>query len=349
MICRNCGNENKPGSKYCAFCGAMMESKNSAPVKGGTTVLSGTTNDYQSVYPANSEEETIWYFAENGTTLGPVNRSSILSMISSGRLNENSLVWRNGLDDWTAIKETELAPYISQIPVVKGGTTVLRGQPQTNTFSKPYVENNQSKGESPEWYYSLNNETFGPCTEKELSELMNSGQITQDTYIWKDGMPDWQLYKEIFNSATIGSGTPSIKNNSPIKKKAEKQMNSENQYNSGVKTKSIPMSLLLLFITCGIYYCFWLYRIAEDINTVAREKNVEGGTSGIAAVLFTLLSCGIYQIYFYWKEENAVLRLKQSCNQDGSSTLLVVILGIFFPIAALCIIQDQLNSVIRAS
>lgn len=47
------------------------------------------------------------------------------------------------------------------------------------------------------WYYSSGNEKVGPVELSEISSLISSGTITNDTLLWKDGMPDWKPFREL--------------------------------------------------------------------------------------------------------------------------------------------------------
>lgn len=42
------------------------------------------------------------------------------------------------------------------------------------------------------WYYAKNNKPVGPISEEELSNLLASGQIDEETLVWHDGLADWQ-------------------------------------------------------------------------------------------------------------------------------------------------------------
>jgi len=61
------------------------------------------------------------------------------------------------------------------------------------------------------WYYSENNQQMGPVEDAALGELVNSGRITPETLVWRDGMPDWLPYKNVSGegiSAASGIAEP---------------------------------------------------------------------------------------------------------------------------------------------
>lgn len=41
------------------------------------------------------------------------------------------------------------------------------------------------------WYYTLNNQQFGPVDESKIKELIASGAINGATMVWTTGMPSW--------------------------------------------------------------------------------------------------------------------------------------------------------------
>ena len=46
-----------------------------------------------------------WYYSENGTQAGPVDETALHSLVSSGQLNPDSLVWREGMTDWKSYSQ----------------------------------------------------------------------------------------------------------------------------------------------------------------------------------------------------------------------------------------------------
>lgn len=42
------------------------------------------------------------------------------------------------------------------------------------------------------WYYAVGQQQQGPIDEAQLDALLASGQITQETLVWRDGLPNWQ-------------------------------------------------------------------------------------------------------------------------------------------------------------
>jgi hypothetical protein len=42
------------------------------------------------------------------------------------------------------------------------------------------------------WFYAYNGQQAGPVSEEQLTQLLNSGTINNETLVWREGMSDWQ-------------------------------------------------------------------------------------------------------------------------------------------------------------
>lgn len=52
----------------------------------------------------------------------------------------------------------------------------------------------------------VNGQQFGPCDWNQLQQLVQQGQLTHQTYVWKQGMPQWQMAGEIMELAPLFQG-----------------------------------------------------------------------------------------------------------------------------------------------
>lgn len=57
-------------------------------------------------------------------------------------------------------------------------------------------------------YAIINGKQEGPYSPGEVMVLIQSGSITPETYMWKPGMPEWKLAKEITDIASGVNLTP---------------------------------------------------------------------------------------------------------------------------------------------
>ena len=82
-----------------------------------------------------------------------------------------------------------------------------------------------------------------------------------------------------------------------------------------------------------------MYCLNEDINSLSGAENATGG--GLV-ILFSIITCGIYGLYWFYKMGERVDTIK---NQPGASTpILFLILSIFgLSIVNFCLMQDAIN------
>lgn len=60
------------------------------------------------------------------------------------------------------------------------------------------------------WYYTLNNQQFGPVDESKIKELIGSGSITANTMVWTAGMAGWALIGQTPLASLLGSLPQSV-------------------------------------------------------------------------------------------------------------------------------------------
>ncbi|NCE65156.1 DUF4234 domain-containing protein [Pseudoflavonifractor sp. 524-17] len=108
-----------------------------------------------------------------------------------------------------------------------------------------------------------------------------------------------------------------------------------------MKQRSIPMSIILTIITCGIYGIYWFVCITDETNRVSSRY----GTSGGLALVFNLISCGIYGIYWGYKMGEALEEARAAHGEpSGSLPVLYLVLNIFgLQIVTYALIQSELN------
>lgn len=58
------------------------------------------------------------------------------------------------------------------------------------------------------WYYGVAGEQKGPVAEEELVGLRKAGSITDGTLVWREGMANWQPFKEMFPGNVVAAEVP---------------------------------------------------------------------------------------------------------------------------------------------
>jgi TM2 domain-containing membrane protein YozV len=51
----------------------------------------------------------MWYYEQNGNRIGPVDEATMRSLIADRTISIDTLVWTNGMPNWTPLQQTQLA------------------------------------------------------------------------------------------------------------------------------------------------------------------------------------------------------------------------------------------------
>lgn len=64
-----------------------------------------------------SEEEKIWFYVINGEQRGPISEAMLLELLRSEKINEETLVWKAGYENWVSLKQAGIhIPNRTQTP-----------------------------------------------------------------------------------------------------------------------------------------------------------------------------------------------------------------------------------------
>ncbi|MGM9616730.1 DUF4234 domain-containing protein [Butyricicoccus sp.] len=113
--------------------------------------------------------------------------------------------------------------------------------------------------------------------------------------------------------------------------------------------------IVFTILTLGIYGYYFIYKMAEDVNTMCKEDGES--TSGLLVfVLLSFITCGFYAIYWYYKLAN---RLQANApkyglyfQENGTTVLMWDLFGLLIcgigPFIAMHILIKNMNAMARA-
>ena len=101
-----------------------------------------------------------------------------------------------------------------------------------------------------------------------------------------------------------------------------------------------PLIVLILgFITCGLYLIYWNIKAAEVMNAVAEREVI---SSPIAVFAGCCYPVNVYFFYLAGKDGLPQVYKRIGYPQKDDSMLLLI-LGLFFPMVAAMIVQNDIN------
>lgn len=344
MECKQCGNSLPENAKFCPECGAPVptddvveetpSAKEKVEVVEAVIEEDQTTEAEEPVQDVVEEveetkEETItqeepveseekaqaeeWYYVRESQSAGPFTLEQMIERIRDAQIKEETLVWKAGMADWQKLKDTEL---------------------------KEYLPTPDVKPEGDQWYFvDANNKQNGPYTVEQMKGLIQAHQIYGNTFVWKTGMADWKRLKDTELASYVMPEAPK-------QESAHQTFTKKPIY---ISERSIGLSIVLSIVTCSIYYYYWLYTLARDVNECCRAQNKSGpGEPGIV-VLLSLITCGLYGIYFYWKAGKVLSELEfdNGYRVSDNSIIMLVLPFLGLGIISMAICQSTLNDICR--
>lgn len=119
--------------------------------------------------------------------------------------------------------------------------------------------------------------------------------------------------------------------------------------------RSLIMYILLTIVTCGIYSYYFIYKMAQDVNTACEGDG--DNTSGLLTfILLSYVTCGIYAIYWEYALGNRLAanayRYGFSFQENGTTVLMWYLVGLLLcglgPFIAMHILIKNTNAICMA-
>ena len=114
-----------------------------------------------------------------------------------------------------------------------------------------------------------------------------------------------------------------------------------------LEKRSIPKTIILSIVTCGIYAMYWLVKLTDETHAALGRENTAKGTT---ALIFTIITCGIYGFYWVYMMGEAITeaKTKRGMHADGNTAFIYVALYFFgLGLISQALLQDSLNDIIE--
>ena len=89
------------------------------------------------------------------------------------------------------------------------GINAFRQQPIGGMGQMGGAPQMPGKGAVPQvqYFIGINGQQYGPCDWNKLQQLVQQGQLTQQSYVWKNGMAQWEFAGNVAELAPLFQGT----------------------------------------------------------------------------------------------------------------------------------------------
>jgi hypothetical protein len=131
--------------------------------------------------PFGGQTQAEWFIAIGDQSVGPMSASDVYDRVMAGELTWVSYVWKDGMGEWARIADVPtFKAAVPPPPALKPQALPPAPPPATKRL------------QTREWFLFYNDSQYGPFTEEEVQGLAGVGKITPESFVWKDGMSDWE-------------------------------------------------------------------------------------------------------------------------------------------------------------
>ena len=85
--------------------------------------------------------------------------------------------------------------WLSDMQVSRGGCNVVCPRCSAQNYADASMVDPASL--EPKWYYAVNDDSVGPLSTQELEFSFQNGQVTAESYVWRDGLSDWMSLNSV--------------------------------------------------------------------------------------------------------------------------------------------------------
>lgn len=201
-----------------------------------------------------------------------------------------------------------------------------------DTTNEESVNENESTTSVKEWYYVSNNDSKGSFSMDEMKAKITSGEINGNTLVWKASMKDWERLENTELNEFISTST------------SNDWYYIENNDSKGPFSSSDMKGFIDSGILTGNSFVWKTgmqdWERLKNTELAGNERvHVEPSfsfTTGVVkeksiglCVVLSIVTCGIYGIYWLYTIASDLNDLCESQNQEkGAEPGLVVVLGI---------------------
>jgi len=131
-----------------------------------------------------------------------------------------------------------------------------------------------------QWFYTQDEERMGPVSSEELKQLAESGELTADDLVWKEGMADWKPASQL--KGLFEGAADSASASGPVMTGAVRTVQTPTP-RPGTATRSgvwqIPLMISSLVLVTSMFLPWWTFRMkgTEDEFENVFSEEVEQG------------------------------------------------------------------------
>ncbi len=143
-----------------------------------------------------NDTEAKWYVAQQGRLRGPISGKEIAYWITANGVSVGNYIWTSGQANWQRIYEIpDFAALLPSEPSAKlkaeASRLVMGASGEVKARLSTGSTGGGAGGTNRTWYVYTNSAQYGPFEPTEVEMMIDAGRVTNNSYLWKKGMPNW--------------------------------------------------------------------------------------------------------------------------------------------------------------
>ncbi len=120
------------------------------------------------------------------------------TFLGAHQANLNAGVLNNATDNGLNAFSQPTMNSMGNMPGMGGGM---------GNMGAPQMPSMNAAAPQVQYYIGINGQQYGPCDWNKLKQLVQQGQLTQQSYVWKNGMAQWEAAGSVAELAPLFQGT----------------------------------------------------------------------------------------------------------------------------------------------
>ena len=155
--------------------------------------------------------DTHWYYVEDQERIGPISRGEMESLYKSSKLNNESFIWRKGMDNWEKLNSVDEFSFLwSKAEAPEGPAPIPR------SLKKGF---NWELFDHEERVFTIkigidrggaHATEYGPFSANEILKMLDENRINEKTLIFSGGFESWTFFGDIEFFKKAHRGLPPV-------------------------------------------------------------------------------------------------------------------------------------------
>ena len=134
-----------------------------------------------------------FYAIIEGVKHGPYNEIQFKRLVENELANADTMVWQEGMTEWLPASQVKMMEHIFS----------TQSHNQSEHTAQPAAPAMPQMPQQNAYYVNVNNQMAGPFTAQQLQHFAQTGEFSQQMWVWCEGMTEWKTASDVEELAKL--------------------------------------------------------------------------------------------------------------------------------------------------